>query len=290
MQRSRRVARAAFMACLMSALALSSAARAADSTDGRTADLPGVKLNYYDSGGSGVPVIFLHANTGTGASWANQIAAFAKAGYRAIAFDRRGWGRSMADAATGPQPGTVADDLDALAAHLKLDRFHLVGVAGGGFVAIDYAAWRPEKLRSVVIAASTGRIQDKEITEFSARLAWPGFATLAEVYREVGPSYRGADPEGTARWVEAEHHARQKGAPAQPLRSVNTFAKLQTLATPALIVAADADLIAPPGLMRVWAPHVKGHEWAVIPEAGHSIAWEQPDRFNEAVLAFVKKH
>ena len=74
---------------------------------GRYAELPGVKLWFTDSGGAGVPIVLLHANTGTSISWEAQAAAFAKEGYRVIAFDRRGWGRSMADPKTGPQPGTV---------------------------------------------------------------------------------------------------------------------------------------------------------------------------------------
>jgi pimeloyl-ACP methyl ester carboxylesterase len=77
------------------------------------------------------------------ATWEPQATAFAREGYRVISFDRRGWGKSLADPATGPQPGSVAGDLDALANHLGLDKFHLVGVAGGGFVSLDYAAWGP---------------------------------------------------------------------------------------------------------------------------------------------------
>ena len=60
-------------------------------------------------------------------------------GYRVITYDRRGFGRSTVDPA-GPQPGTGADDLLALATHLGLDRFHLVGTAAGGIVALDFAA------------------------------------------------------------------------------------------------------------------------------------------------------
>ena len=175
---------------------------------GAFAELPGVKLWFTDSGGTGVPLILLHANTGTSAVWTNQVADFSRAGYRVIAFDRRGWGKSNANPATGPQPGSIAGDLDALTEHLKLDKFHLLGVAGGGFAALDYAAWHPERLRSLVIAASTGQVSDKEIAEISARLEIPGLRKLPAVYREVGPSYRGTNPDGTQRWIEIEEHAR----------------------------------------------------------------------------------
>ena len=254
------------------------------------AELPGVKLWFTDTGGTGVPLVLLHANSGTSAIWENQAAVISRAGYRVIAFDRKGWGKSMAEPGTGPQPGSIAGDLDALADHLKLDRFHLVGVAGGGFVALDYAGWRPERLRSLVVAASTGQVAEKAIRDFTARIEIPELRKQPAVYREVGPSYRGANPEGTRRWIEIEAHARQRGAAAQPLRTPNTFAKLASIALPTLIMAADADLLAPPAVMRIWAAHMKGHEWAVVPDAGHSIAWEQPDMFNEKLLEFVGRH
>jgi pimeloyl-ACP methyl ester carboxylesterase len=289
------IKRRVFLLGVLSAMMLGSqmpeAAKAADdSAPGTYAELPGVKLWFIDTGGTGTPIILLHANTGTSAVWERQVARFSQAGYRVIAFDRRGWGKSVANPATGPQPGSIADDLDALADDLKLDRFHLLGLAGGGFAALDYAAWRPERLRSLVVAASTGQIADKEIADFIARIEIPDLRKLPAVYREVGPSYRGANADGTRRWIEIEEGARQAEAPNQPLRAPNTLAKIETIATPTLIMAADADLLAPPALMRIWASHMKNHEWAMVPDSGHAIAWEQPEAFNEKVLEFVKRH
>jgi pimeloyl-ACP methyl ester carboxylesterase len=275
------------LGCLVS----SAPARAAENpAQGRYVEVSGVKLWFTDTGGAGIPIVLLHANTGTSESWDVQAMAFAREGYRVIAFDRRGWGKSLADPATGPQPGTVAGDLDALADHLKLDKFHLVGVAGGGFVSIDYAAWRPERLRTLVVAASTGQFAEKEMRDITARIEIPELRKQDAVYREVGPSYRGGNPEGTKRWIEIDQRARQPGAPAQPLRTPNTFAKLASITMPVLVMAADADLLAPPALMRAWAAHLKNYEWATVPDSGHAIAWEHPDIFNEHVLAFVKQH
>jgi pimeloyl-ACP methyl ester carboxylesterase len=257
---------------------------------GRYAELPAVKLWFTDSGGTGAPLVLLHSNTGTSAVWQSQIDVFSRAGYRVIAFDRRGWGKSIANPATGPQPGTIAGDLDALADNLKLDRFHLLGVAGGGFAALDYAAWRPERLRSLVIGASTGQVPEKEMADFRARVEIPELRKQPAVYLEVGPSYRGANPEGTRRWIEIDEHSRQPGAPDQPLRTPNTFAKIASIPTPSLIIAADADLLAPPAMMRIWAAHVKNHEWAIVPDSGHAVAWEQPEIFNEKVLGFISRY
>jgi pimeloyl-ACP methyl ester carboxylesterase len=265
--------------------------RAAENApSGRYAELPGVKLWFTDTGGTGTPIVLLHANTGTSANWEAQATAFAREGYRVIAFDRRGWGKSVADPATGPQPGSVAADLDALANHLKLEKFHLVGIAGGGFASLDYAAWRPERLRSLVVAASTGQFAEREMREITARVEIPELRKQAAVYREVGPSYRGVNPEGTKRWIKIEEHAQQPGAPSQPLRTPNTFAKLATVTMPIQVMAAEADLLAPPALMRAWAAHLKNFEWTTVPDSGHAIAWEHPDTFNEKVLGFVKRY
>jgi pimeloyl-ACP methyl ester carboxylesterase len=280
----------ALSAAISAGLTAEVACAAEDSAAGAYAELPGVRLWFLDSGGTGAPIVLLHANTGTSEVWASQIASFSSAGYRVIAFDRRGWGKSIANAASGPQPGTIAGDLDALAGYLKLERFHLLGVAGGGFAALDYAAWRPEKLRSLVIGASTGQVADKEVADFSARIEIPDSRKLPAVYREVGPSYRGANADGTKRWIEIEEHARQPGVPDQPLRTPNTLAKIGTILVPTLVMAADADLLAPPSLMRIWALHVKNHEWAIVPDSGHAIAWEQPLTFNKRVLEFIRQH
>lgn len=255
---------------------------------GAYAAFPGVRLWFVDTGGAGVPVVLLHANTGTSDSWKNQFEPFSRAGYRVIAFDRRGWGRSLADPATGPQPGSVAGDLHALADYLRLDRFYVVGVAGGGFVALDYAAWHPEKVIAMVVAASTGQMSESDIQDYSARIAIPGLAQQHVRYREVGASYRGTRPEGVVEWIGIEERAQQAGAPAQPLHTPNTYAKVEAIRSPVLALAGDADLIAPPGLMKLWASHLKNVQFDFIPDAGHSIAWERPEAFNDKVLQFFK--
>ena len=126
--------------------------------------------------------------------------------------------------------------------------------------------------------------------DFSKRIEFEGFRQLPPVHREVGASYRGGNPEGTNRWIELEEHSQQKGAPSQPLRSPNTYAKLETIATPVLVLAGDADIVSPPAMMRIWSTHLKNHEFDFVPDAGHSIAWEKPEIFNKKVLAFLARH
>jgi pimeloyl-ACP methyl ester carboxylesterase len=256
-----------------------------------TADLPGVHLFFTDSGGDGEPVVFVHAATGSSRVWEYQRAAFAARRYRVITYDRRGYGRSVADP-SGPQPGTGADDLNALMDYLKIDRFHLVGTAAGGFVAWDYALSFPKRLRSLVVANSIGGVQDPEYQAAMQRLRTPDFLAMSPDMRELGPAYRVSNPSGADRWRELERTARPTSAqpPPQTFRNRVTFALLETISLPTLLLTGDADMYAPPPIMRMFAAHVKGSKAVVIPEAGHSGYWEQPEFFNRTVLEFIAKH
>lgn len=257
-----------------------------------SADLPGVHLWFKDTGGNGVPVVFIHAATGSSQVWERQLSAFTAAGYRVIVYDRRGFGRSTIDP-SGPQPGTGADDLLALLEHLRVDRFHLVGTAAGAFVGLDFAVSFPQRLRSLVVANSIGGIQDEDFLEMGRRLRpAPQFNQLPAEVRELGPSYRAANPQGTERWAELERTNRPAGQtpPAQTLRNRMTFTLLEGIKVPTLLLTGDADLFAPPAVLRLFAARIKNAESVIVPEAGHSSYWEQPDIFNRSVLRFIRKH
>ncbi len=255
------------------------------------AAVPGARIFYHDTGGNGAPVILLHAATGSSRVWEYQIPAFTAAGYRVIAFDRRGWGRTTIDSEKS-EPGTASDDLLALLDQLQLDRVHVVGTAAGGFVALDFALSFPKRLRSLVIANSIGAVQDPDYIELGRRIRPPEFDKLPPDFRELGPSYRAGNAAGAERWVELEKMSRPPGppAPAQPLRNHITFAMLETIQAPTLLLTGDADLYAPPSILPLFAARIKGSETLVIPEAGHSAYWEQPEVFNGAVLKFLGKH
>lgn len=259
------------------------------------AELPGVRIWYKDTGGSGVPVVFMHSASGSSRNWEYQIPAFTAAGYRCIAYDRRGWGRSVSDPA-GPrpdsQPGTAADDLQSLMDYLHVDRFHLVATAAGGSVSLDYAFSFQQRLRSLVLAdAAGGGVQDSEYQDLGRRIRPPQFDALPPDFRELGPSYRAANPEGTRRWIELERMSRQNPpAPPQAMKNRLTFALLETIKVPMLLITGDADLSAPPPLLRFFAARIKNSESVLIPEAGHSAYWEQPEAFNRAILEFIRKH
>ncbi len=250
------------------------------------ADMAAYRIAYRDTGGEGIPVVFLHALAGSSASWMPQLSAFHNAGYRAIAPDRRGWGDSSLTNNDATDIGTAAQDLDDFVNMLGIDRFHLVAVAGGGFVALDYAAWRSERLINLVVAASTGDVSEAEIRDFSQRISIPG-VVWPSVHLEVGASYMGSNPEGTAKWEEIYHFARRQQAPVQPLRSSNTYDKIRHIDVPTLAIAGGGDLLAPPALMRLWTSHLPQCVLKTIAPAGHSINWEHPQDFNRMVLNFI---
>ncbi len=271
-------------------LVLMAAAGASSQTTEGVAPVSGAKLFYTDSGGRGVALVLMHAATGSVRAWEHQTPALANAGYRVIAFDRRGWGRTTTE--PGAAPGTAADDLIALMDYLHIDRFHLVGTAAGGFVTFDAALSFPSRLRSIVVANSIGGVQDESFVELGRVLRPPEFTAMPSELREVSPSYRAGNPEGTKRWVELEKISRPPGppAPAQTLKNRITFAGLERIKVPVLLLTGDADMFAPPPILKMFAAHIKQAETVIVPEAGHSTYWEQPEVFNRAVLDFIRRH
>ena len=249
--------------------------------------LPGVELWYEDTGGQGMPIILLHAASGTCEAWEHQVPAFTNAGYRCVAYDRRTWGRSRT---TDPdqQPGFAGDDLHALVEHLGLDRVHLVATAAGGIPAIDYALSHPERVRSLVAANTIGGVQDESYLEVQRRLRPLEIQDLPVELRELGPSYRGTNPEGAARWLEIELASRPEGnVPMQPLREPITYARLKTMRVPTLVLSGEADLLSPPALMRMLAAHIPTSRFVTISDVGHAGFWERPEVWNGLVLEFI---
>ena len=254
------------------------------------ASLPDRDLWYEDSGGDGAPLVFLHSASGGGVMWEHQRSPVRAAGFRFIVYDRVGWGRSTLHA--NAAPGFAVDDLEALRRQAGFDRFHLVGTAAGGIVAFDYALTFREHLRSLVVANSIGGVQDESYLALGRRLRPPEFERLPVEIRELGPSYRAANVEGTARWSDLARQSR----PAAPLPSPQTyrnrltFAGLESIRVPTLLLTGDADLYCPPSVLRLFAARMRGAETVIVPETGHSAYWEQPEIFNRAILEFFAKH
>jgi pimeloyl-ACP methyl ester carboxylesterase len=245
-------------------------------------------LWYWDTGGEGPAVVLLHPASGSGLIWGYQQPALAKAGYRVIGYSRRSYYNS--DPIAKERPGIGSADLHGLIELLGLKKFHLVGSAAGGTIAADYALSHPDRLLSLVIADNSAGIRDGEIAKAAANIRTKGFDDMPVEFRELGPSYRAANPEGARLWTDLAHKAVTGGDFRQGVANEITSAKIEAMRVPTLLITGDADLITPPSIMRMVAQHMPGSEITIVAEAGHSVYWEAPDVFNRAVLGFLAKH
>ena len=150
----------------------------------------------------------------------------------------------------------------------------------------------PERVRSLVAANTIGGwCRDAEYLEVQQRLRPAEIQNLPVELRELGPSYRGTNPEGARRWLEIDESSRPGGAvPMQPVREPITYERLQTMRVPTLVISGEADLLSPPALMRMLAEHIPGSSFASLPEAGHAGFWERPEVWNGIVLEFLGQH
>jgi len=257
---------------------------------GQHAVLDDVSLWYIDTKANSDQdvLVLLHANSGNSELWTPQITAFSQAGYRVIAFDRKGWGKSRALSSKDNGTGSIANDLDRLMKHLDIKRFHLLGIAGGGFAALDYAAEHGQNLKSLIIAASSAKLSDTPMKEMAERIEIPGIRKIPTFYRELSASFRATNEVGTKAWIAIEEHSKQPDAIEQQLHTPNTLSKISKIQTPTFVIAGGADLLAPPSMIRLWAQSLPNYQWTLMPEAGHALSWEFPEMFNQLVIDFLK--
>src|SRR3954471_19161475 len=116
------------------------------------AQLADTQLYYWDTGGDGQPIVLMHPNSGSALIWGYQQPAFAKAGYRVIAYSRRGYTNS-APIVEG-KAGNAADDLLALVDALGIRKFHIVAAASGGTTAAEFTVLHPDRLYSLTVSGN----------------------------------------------------------------------------------------------------------------------------------------
>jgi pimeloyl-ACP methyl ester carboxylesterase len=181
-------------------------------------------------------------------------------------------------------------DLEALTEKLALAPFCLVATAYGGFGALEFALDNPEKLKALVVSTSFGGLTDPEFTAMRAKHIRPDLNELSTVEKELGDSYRAADPEGVKRFEAMEHGSYKGDGARQRLRTSTTLKRLESMQVPTLIVAGDEDAYAPPPVMQAFADHIPGAQFEVISGVGHSAYWEKPEIWNEIVVRFLNAH
>jgi pimeloyl-ACP methyl ester carboxylesterase len=185
-------------------------------------------------------------------------------------------------------PVSAVDDLRAFICALELGPVHLVGAALGGFYAVDFALACPDLLRSLCVAGSMLGISDVSWRAALDRVKLPLSIELPPEYLELGPSYRAEDPDGVEAWRRIAGSARPAGLRLQPFVSTITFAALEGLHLPVLVVGGGADLLVPAPFMELAASRMPRARYVNVPDAGHAIAWERPGAFNAALLDFLR--
>ncbi|MGE3961231.1 MAG: alpha/beta fold hydrolase [Dehalococcoidia bacterium] len=254
-----------------------------------TAPINGIELFYEDSDPNnegGKPVVFfMHGAGGNHISWWQQIPTF-RQDYRCVAIDHRGFGRSLDT--TGEGVARFIDDLEAFVDHLGVENLSIVAQSMGGRASLGYAVRKPERVRALVMADTWGFFDWPEQQE-RARSMQPAVTTPL-VHRALAEHYQQANPAMTFlyRQIQALNPPREGSPVTAP--GAPTLDQVRACPVPTLCLVGADDGVTPPPLIRALADELPNAQYVEIPGAGHSVYFEQPQRFNELVGDFLRKH
>lgn len=248
---------------------------------------------YHEVHGQGPAIVFAHGAGGNHLSWWQQVPFFTAHGYTCVTFDQRGFGQSL-DGAEGRGASAFPEDLRGLLDHLGLEQAHLVAQSMGGRTALRFATAYPQRVIALVMADTIDSIADDAIRArfrqlrgqegggegqplLTRRALAPGFPRqrpeLAFLYRQIA----GLNPPRPSDFTRPRSTA-----------EVVTAETLATMTVPTLFIVGEQDTITPPDLVALAQRLVPNSRLLVVPEAGHSVYYERPDVFNEAVLTFFR--
>ena len=261
---------------------------------------------YYEVAGTGHPFILVHGHLLDRKSWDDQFGVFAKE-YRVIRYDQRGFGDS--GLITKGQQYSDRQDLSALMKFLSIESAYLMGVSGGGSLAIDFTLEHPEMVDALipVTAGVSGYHPSEEVmskypevarlytglneafeqhnipqaVEISLQLWTDGPGRLPN---QAAPEVRQRVREMTTRNWERPDDEAQAESPPTPLEPP-AVGRLSQIAVPTLIILGEWDA---PNPLDQLAAEIPGARKAVISETAHHPFMEKPAEFNEIVLDFLK--
>jgi pimeloyl-ACP methyl ester carboxylesterase len=242
-------------------------------TQGSYVEVDGARI-WYASIGHGAPVVLLHGGLASSRSWDGQVPALLAAGYRVILIDSRGHGRST----LGPHPlryERLADDVQAVLAHLHLARPIVIGWSDGGIVAL-MLAMRGESRPCAVYAF--GANMDKT----SVRPGADDAPILGSVVPRLAAEYAALapDPNGFGRLAEATRAMQAAQRDIGP-------AQLGTIRTAVTIAGSEDDEFILPTHFRALAGAIPSARLELFPSGGHFVPWLMPDSFNRSLLTFL---
>jgi 3-oxoadipate enol-lactonase len=258
-------------------------------------------LPKFTTLGSGPTVLMLHGIGGGHRAFAPQVETLASLGYRAVAWDMPGYGRS-APIEPYSFKGLAQRCVDLIDA-LQCDSVTLLGHSMGGMVAQEVIARRPDKVNKLILCGTSaafgkrtdGRSADAWAQQFIAQRTAPLDAgqTMADMAARLVPQMVGpaALPEGLKL---AEHCMASVPAATyrRALECLVTFDRQAALAhirVPTLLVGGELDRVAAPAVMRQMAAAIARARYAELPGIGHLMNLEAPDAFDALLLDFLRE-
>jgi len=264
-----------------------------------------IELHYEDVG-TGQPVVLIHGWPLSGRSWENQVPALVEAGYRVIAYDRRGFG-SSSQPWDGYDYDTFAADLNTLIEHLDLREVTLVGFSMGGGEVVRYiGTYGTDRLVKAVLASAVppylyksddnpeGGLDDQTIASFQDGVIADRLAFL----EEFTTNFFSAGDELKVSEAQREY-ARDIAAFASPkatLDCIAAFARtdfrgdLDKITVPTLIIHGDSDAVVPFEVSgKRSAQAIANSELVLIKGGPHGINASHAREFNQALLDFLTR-
>jgi non-heme chloroperoxidase len=260
---------------------------------------------YYKDWGTGQPIVFSHGWPLSADDWDAQMLFFGEHGYRVIAHDRRGHGRST-QTWDGNEMDTYADDLAALTEKLDLkDAIHVGHSTGGGEVARYIGRHGTKRVaRAVLISAVPPLMLQTENNPGGLPLSvFDGLraqlvANRAEFYRDITLPFYGYNRAG----AKVSEGIRQRwwlqgmmGGVKPHYDCIKAFSEtdftedLKKIDVPTLILHGDDDQIVPIGAAALMsAKIVKNATLKVYPGFPHGMPTTNADQINADLLAFIK--
>lgn len=257
---------------------------------------------YYESTGSGLPLLFSHEFAGDCRSWEPQVRYFARR-YRVIAYNARGYPPSDVPSDVGAYSQARAmDDIAQLLEALQVPQAHVVGLSMGGYATLHFGLNYPQMARSLVVAgcgygsvAGDRQKFQQDTAQVAQRIEHDGMPAMAAVYAK-GPTrvqFEDKDPRGWQEFADqlAEHSATgaaltMRGVQGQRPSVYELEAQMRQLQVPTLIVTGDEDEpCLEPALFMKRAIPTAG--LVVVPKTGHTLNLEEPESFNRIVSDFL---
>ncbi|MEO6510377.1 MAG: alpha/beta hydrolase [Nocardioides sp.] len=261
-------------------------------------------LSVFDSGGDGRPVVLIHGWPLSHVSWSAQTEALTDAGYRVVAYDRRGFGKS--DPGDSYDYDALTDDLANVIDDLELTDVTLVGFSmGGGEVARYVTRHGEDKLHSVVFASAippallkSDSNPDGPLDEEAAGGLRKGLEDDRDgFFDQFTKDFFSADGElkvAEEKRQEAVAIAQQSDEQAA-LQCMDAWGTdfrndVAKVTVPTLVIHGDSDAIVPfEGSGKRTHETIEGSDLVVIEGGPHGINASHPREFNEALLKFLER-